>query len=451
MAKTTSKSGPKFVCEECGWDSVKWVGRCGECQAWGTVAEVAAASVRAVEPGPVSAPAVAVTEITTSVHAAISSGFSEFDRVLGGGIVEGSVILLSGEPGVGKSTLLIEVAARCATHSPVLYISGEESSAQVSGRARRVGAVHPDLLVASETDLNAVVGHIEAVNPRVLIVDSVQTVSPPGHEGSAGGVGHVREVATALTRIAKQRGIATILVGHVTKDGSVAGPRTLEHLVDVVVQIEGDRHARLRLIRAQKNRFGPADEVGCFELSDRGLRELTDPSELFVSHRDNSVPGTALTVTLEGTRPLLAEVQALVDPTSQNQPRRVCTGLESGRIAMLLAVLERHTPLGLRAMDVYTATVGGMRLTEPAVDVAIAAALASAATRDCVVPGSVFIGEVGLAGELRRVPNIARRIHEAARLGCTRAIIPANSLDTNVPIPVVEAHTISDALKTAFA
>ncbi len=450
MAKNSTKDRAGYQCSECGWDSLRWVGRCGECQAWGSVAEVGAPSAVSMRPGVVSSPAIPITSVDLREAVSTPSGLGELDRVLGGGLVAGAVILIAGEPGVGKSTLLLEVAARTAERGSVLYVTGEESAAQVRMRAQRVGAMHDNLMLAAETDLGAVLTHIDQVAPRLIVVDSIQTISAAGTDGAPGGVSQVREVAGVLIRTAKQRGITTILVGHVTKDGNVAGPRTLEHLVDVVINIEGDRHARLRLVRAQKNRFGPADEVGCFDLGDDGIRELTDPSELFVSRRHNPVSGTAITVAMEGTRPIVAEVQALVDPTTPGSARRATSGLDSSRVAMVLAVLERRAGIGLKTHDTYTATVGGVKLTEPAADLAVAVAVASAIIDNPVPAGTVIIGEVGLAGEVRRVTGTPRRLAEAARLGFTHAIVAGDPGAVPDGIKVYEASDIRAAIDAAF-
>jgi len=374
-----------------------------------------------------SAPAVPITEIDPRAASARPTGMDELDRVLGGGLVPGAVVLLAGEPGVGKSTLLLEAGALASESGPVLYVTGEESAAQVRLRADRIGAVGPSLYLAAETELSAVLEHVEAVRPQLLIVDSVQTITAPGVDGTPGGVTQIREVTAALMAVARQQFLTTVLVGHVTKDGSIAGPRALEHLVDVVLHFDGDRHAQLRMVRALKNRFGPTDEVGCFELGEYGLIGLPDPSGLFVSQRSKPVPGTCVTVTLEGRRPLLAEVQTLVAASDLEIPRRVTSGLESARVAMVMAVLQRRADVKVGKHDVFAATVGGVRLTEPSVDLAIALALASAAA-DLSVPGSVVaIGEVGLAGEVRRVPGVARRLAEAERMGFRRAIVPAGA------------------------
>jgi DNA repair protein RadA/Sms len=349
----------------------------------------------------------------------------ELDRVLGGGFVPGAVALLAGEPGVGKSTLLLEVAARWASGgNRALYVTAEESAAQVRLRAGRTGALSDDLFLAAEIDLGAVLAHIDQVKPTLVVVDSVQTVSSADVDSAAGGVTQVREVAAALIRVAKERGVATVIVGHVTKDGSIAGPRLLEHLVDVVLYFEGDRHSPLRMVRAVKNRFGPSDEVGCFDLSDAGILSLADPTSLFLSRHASPVPGTCVTVTIEGRRPLLTEVQALVAGTALGSPRRATSGLDSSRVAMVLAVLERRGGFRLMDREVYAATVGGAKVNEPAADLAVALAVASSATSSPVFPRLVAIGEVGLAGEIRRVSGVERRLAEAARLGFTHAVVP---------------------------
>lgn len=437
MANKTRERA-EYKCTECGYATAKWVGRCPECQSWGSIDVVGGAigSLAHVKPGPVSAPAQPIHEIDLAAAAAQSTGVSELDRVLGGGIVPGAAILLAGEPGVGKSTLLLDVARHFAAKGgqPSLVVTGEESAAQVRLRAERIGAVHPRLYLAAETDLAALLSHVDAVQPGLLIVDSIQTISSTVADGTAGGVTQVRAVAAALIAIAKQRGIATIIVGHVTKDGGIAGPRVLEHLVDVVLHFEGDRHATLRLVRAIKNRFGPADEIGCFEMFDGGIRGLADPSGLFTSERTEGVSGTCVTVTLEGRRPLLAEVQALVAASTLATPRRAVSGLDSARVAMVLAVTERRGRVRLAERDVFAASVGGAKITEPAADLAAALAIASAA-HDLPVPsGLVAIGEVALSGELRRVTGVGRRLAEAARLGFTQALIPTGSLaDTPAP------------------
>jgi len=394
-----SSTASLYQCADCGWRATKWSGRCGGCQAWGTVEQVAVPAIARTRLSARAtdrlAPdrAVPITKVDARAASARPTGLDELDRVLGGGLVPGAVVLLAGEPGVGKSTLLLEAGALVSQTGPVLYVTGEESAAQVRLRADRIGAVGDNLYIAAETEL----------------------------------VTQIREVTAALMAVAKQRSLSTVLVGHVTKEGAIAGPRALEHLVDVVLHFEGDRHAQLRMVRALKNRFGPTDEVGCFELGESGLAGLADPSGLFISHHGDHVPGTCLTVTLEGRRPLIAEVQTLLAPSHGTDipPRRVTAGLDSARVAMVIAVLQRRAEVNIGRQDVFAATIGGVRLTEPAVDLAIALALASAAADLAVAGPVVTVGEVGLAGEVRRVPGVARRIAEAQRLGFRRAIVPA--------------------------
>ena len=453
-----------YRCAECGWTTAKWVGRCGECQAWGTVDEVqAAAGPRTVGVARVAAPAQPIGQVDPEPARARATGVGEFDRVLGGGLVPGGVVLVAGEPGIGKSTLLLDVAARAA-RSPaagrdgaqrtVLYVSGEESAAQVRSRAERIEAMAASLYLASETDLATVLGQIDAVAPDLVVVDSVQTIASAEVDGAAGNVSQVREVAAALIAVAKTRGIAVLLVGHVTKDGSIAGPRVLEHLVDVVIQFEGDRHSRLRLVRAVKNRYGPTDEIGCFDLSEVGIVGLPDPSGLFTSDRSVTVPGTCMTVALEGRRPLLVEVQSLVASSTLPQPRRATSGLDSARVQMIIAVLERRAQARIGPNDTFVSTVGGVRLTEPAADLAIALAIGSAVLDQPLLPSLMAVGEVGLSGDIRPAVGIGRRLGEAARLGVTHAIVPRGTIGAvSVPpeLQVAEARDLGGALRAALS
>lgn len=439
-----------FRCSECGWSSRKWVGRCGECQAWGTVEEVAAPKRLSLVPGAVTSKAAPIAEVNLATAQARQTGVAELDRVLGGGIVPGAAILLAGEPGVGKSTLLLSVAAKVARNGVrSLYISGEESASQVRLRAERISALDPNLFLAAETDLGAVIAHIDEVKPTLLIIDSVQTIASSASDGAPGGVTQVREVAGALIRICKERDIALLLVGHVTKDGSIAGPRLLEHIVDVVLNFEGERHSRLRLVRAIKNRFGASDEVGCFDLTDTGIESVLDPTGLFTTRHTEPVPGTCVTVTLEGRRPLLAEIQALVSHGRENDfgnARRVTSGLDSARTNMTLAVLELRAHIRVGGRDVYAATVGGMKMTEPAADLALALAVASAAQGLALPADLVAIGEVGLAGEIRKVSGVNRRLQEAARLGFKKALVPQGSDVTIAGMEIVEVSRLDQAL-----
>jgi len=422
-----AKTQAGYRCTECGWTTVKWVGRCAECQEWGTVVEATEQTgiLRALKPVKINAERAArpITEIAADAVSHWPTGIDEFDSVLGGGIVSGAAILLSGEPGVGKSTLLLEVASKAAaSKSRVLYVSAEESVNQVHLRASRTGALHENLLIAAETDLATIVGQIDAVDPQLVIVDSVQTVSSSAIEGLAGGPSQVREVAATLIRIAKERNLPVLLVGHVTKDGSIAGPRLLEHLVDVVCQFEGDRQTSLRFVRALKNRYGPTDEVGCFEMTGDGIAEVADPSGLFLSRGTTAVSGTCVTVAMEGRRPLPVEVQALVVSTQAPNPRRVANGVDGSRVAMLLAVLEKRAHIATSNQDVYVSTVGGVRLTEPGADLAIALAVASAVKNRPIDHSIVAFGEISLAGEIRPVSSGRQRAAEATRLGFSTRI-----------------------------
>ena len=432
MATTASSkpSRPSFRCSECGASVVRWHGRCPECQSWGTLTEAAAVrgALRKVTPGVVATPARPISAVSAAAVRMRPSGIGEFDRVMGGGLVPGSVTLLAGEPGVGKSTLLL-TAAHAWTSSGAgraLLITGEESAEQVRLRADRIGAVSDGLYLAAETELSAALAHIDAVQPTLLIVDSIQTVTSAELEGSTGGVTQIRAVASALIAVAKERGIATVLVGHVTKDGNIAGPRVLEHLVDVVLHFEGDRQSSLRMVRGVKNRFGPSDEVGCFQMVGDGIVSMTDPSGLFRSARRPLVPGTASTVTVEGRRPLPVELQSLVTPRSRDgYGQRTVAGLAAARVDIVLAVLQRWGGVNIGGSDVMVATVGGARLIEPAADLALAMAVWSSVREIPLAPGLVVIGELGLAAEVRPVTALPRRLAEAARLGFDHAIVPA--------------------------
>ncbi|MBO0680789.1 DNA repair protein RadA [Mycolicibacterium sp. S2-37] len=451
-----AKARTQYRCSECQHITSKWVGRCAECGTWGTVDEapvlaaVAGGAVRrSVAP---SSPAVPITSINPGRTRHDATGVSELDRVLGGGLVPGSVTLLAGDPGVGKSTLLLEVAHRwAASGRRALYLTGEESAGQVRLRAERTGCTHDELYLAAESDLPTALGHIDAVRPTLVVVDSVQTMSTTETDGVPGGVTQVRAVTTALTQYAKaatgHNGIAMVLVGHVTKDGAIAGPRSLEHLVDVVLHFEGDRASPLRMVRGVKNRFGAADEVGCFQLHDNGIECVADPSGLFRDQRTTPVAGTAVTVTLDGKRPLIGEVQALVGAPTGPHPRRAVSGIDSARAAMIAAVLDKHSDLKISPCDIYLSTVGGMRLTDPSSDLAVALAMASARLNCAMPANAVVIGEVGLAGDLRRVTGTDRRLAEAARLGFTRAVVPPGTTAIPAGLRVLNAENIASALR----
>jgi DNA repair protein RadA/Sms len=448
-----SKARSQFRCSECAHVAAKWVGRCPDCGTWGTVNEVAVSTLaghgrRSVAP---TSPAVPISSIDPGATRHFHTGVSELDRVLGGGLVPGSVTLLAGDPGVGKSTLLLEVAHRWAQAGRrALYLSGEESAGQIRLRAERTGCSHDEVFLAAESDLQTALGHIEEVRPSLVVIDSVQTMSTTEADGVTGGVTQVRAVTTALTSYAKAAeppGIAMLLVGHVTKDGAIAGPRSLEHLVDVVLHFEGDRASALRMVRGVKNRFGAADEVGCFLLHDNGIECVADPSGLFLDQRPAPVSGTAVTVTLDGKRPLIGEVQALIGSAVTGSPRRAVSGIDSSRAAMITAVLEKRANLSVGTYDIYLSTVGGMRLTDPSSDLAVALAIASAYA-DLPMPATaVAIGEVGLAGDLRRVTGMDRRLAEAARLGFTCAVVPPGVPSGPAGLQVLNADNITGALR----
>ncbi|MGB0972409.1 MAG: DNA repair protein RadA [Mycobacterium sp.] len=451
MTRGGLKTRSQFRCSECQHVTPKWVGRCPDCQTWGTVDEViqtpaaSPTTSRAVVP---TSPAVPISSIDPGATSHCHTGVSELDRVLGGGLVPGSVTLLAGDPGVGKSTLLLEVAHRWAQAGRrALYLSGEESAGQIRLRAERTGCTHDEVYLAAESDLQTVLGHIEAVQPSLVVVDSVQTMSTAQVDGVTGGVTQVRAVTTSLTMTAKTSEVAILLVGHVTKDGAIAGPRSLEHLVDVVLHFEGDRTSSLRMVRGVKNRFGAADEVGCFLLHDNGIDCVSDPSGLFIDQRPTAVSGTAVTVTLDGKRPMIGEVQALIGSAATGSPRRAVSGIDSSRAAMITAVLEKRAKLPVGTNDIYLSTVGGMRLTDASSDLAVALAIASAFLDVAMPTSAVAIGEVGLAGDLRRVTGMDRRLAEAARLGFNYALVPTGVTAAPPGLRVISADDITSALQ----
>lgn len=394
-------------------------------------------------------PAVPITAVDPDRARHYPTGMSELDRVLGGGVVPGSVSLLAGDPGIGKSTLLLDLAHRWAQGGRrALYISGEESAGQIRMRAERTGCTHDEVYLTAESDVNTVLGHIDEVNPSLVIVDSVQTLSAADTDGVVGGVTQVRAVTTALTAAAKSSGVAMMLVGHVTKEGAIAGPRSLEHLVDVVLHFEGDRNSALRMVRGVKNRFGAADEVGCFLMQDSGIEGVADPSGLFLDQRADPVPGTAVTVSLDGKRPLIGEIQALLtSPNHAGAPRRiVVSGMDQSRVAMITAVLQKRAGVPIGMLDIYLSTVGGMRLTDPSSDLAVAAAMSSAVVGRPLPATLVVFGEVGLAGDLRRVTGMDRRLAEAARLGFCTAVVPVGCGPAPAGLRTIESATVNDAL-----
>jgi DNA repair protein RadA/Sms len=437
-----------FRCQECGGTAPKWVGRCPACEAWGTLAEEREAPTtgggRLLPPASRPVP---ISEVDVAQWQPRLTGIGELDRVLGGGLVPGSVTLLGGEPGIGKSTLLLQaVASIAADGATVLYVSAEESTQQVRVRAERLGALSPTLYLASETALPHLIAALDEVQPAVLVVDSIQTVFDPELGSAPGSVSQVRECAARLVAEAKARGLATVLVGHVTKDGGLAGPRVLEHVVDTVLAFEGDRHHALRLLRASKHRFGATDQLGLFEMTGSGLEGVPDPSRLFLADRRHGVSGSVIVPTMEGHRPLLVELQALVTRSSLASPRRSAQGIDGGRAALLLAVLGERAGLPFDGVDVYALAVGGVRVVEPGADLALALALASALVGRPVPSDLVVCGEVGLGGEVRQVAQCERRLAEAARLGFDRAVVPRSSPGDDVDIELLRVESLAHAI-----
>jgi DNA repair protein RadA/Sms len=431
----------------CGADAPKWSGRCTGCGDWNTLAEELDEPATLVGLASPPVPPVPITAVRSSDGQPVPTGLAEVDRVLGGGLVPGSVTLVGGEPGIGKSTLVLQLmGARAAAGATVLYVSGEESADQVRLRADRLGALHDRLPLAAETSLPAVLHHIEQVRPEVCVIDSVQTLHDPAYSSAPGSVTQVRECAHRLVQAAKGTGTTIVLVGHVTKEGQLAGPRVLEHVVDTVLSFEGDRHHALRLLRAAKHRFGSTEELGLFAMAAAGLEPVPDPSGMFLGDRRPGIPGTVVTPALEGHRPLLVEVQTLVADSSLAHPRRSAQGLDSGRLSLLLAVLERRAALPMQGLDVYAMAVGGVRVVEPGADLAICCALASSFVGRPVSATTVAVGEVGLAGELRQVGRLDRRLAEASRLGFTMAVVPRSAPDVDAPIELLRVPTLAAAL-----
>jgi DNA repair protein RadA/Sms len=416
-----------FCCAACGYQSPKWLGRCPDCGAWGSLSQETPGHEATEVAASIPVPLVEVDPLGATRR---TTGVPELDRVLGGGFVAGSVTLIGGEPGMGKSTLALQtLGAMAADGARCLLVSAEESATQVRLRAERLGSLPPDLLVVSETSLPVVCAHIAAVAPDMVVIDSIQSIHDPDVTGTAGSVSQVRESAQRIVRLAKEQGIATVLVGHVTKDGSLAGPRALEHVVDTVLSFEGDRHHALRMLRALKHRFGPTDELGLLEMTSAGLHEVSDPSTLFLADRRAGSPGSVVAAVMEGSRPLCVEVQALVAASAAPMPKRVAQAFDSSRLSMLIAVLQRREQLPLADQDVYASIAGGVRVAEPGVDLAVAVAIAGAKHDVAVADDMVVLGEVGLGGEVRLVPHTPRRLAEALRLGFGRAIVPASTPD----------------------
>lgn len=451
MARTKTK----FVCQNCGYSSAKWLGRCPECGSWDSMAEEIETPAKPQQsflmpqetPKPKTLDKVMLTEVER-----LQTGINEFDRVLGGGLVPGSLVLLGGDPGIGKSTMLLDAGMRFAANNiKVLYVSGEESEAQTAMRARRLGKPGAALLVMTATDLDAVLLQAKEVQPQILVIDSIQTMYNAELQTAAGSVGQVRECTAKLLRFAKATGIAVIIIGHVTKDGNIAGPRLLEHMVDVVLQFEGDRSYSFRVLRALKNRFGSTSESGIFSMEAGGLIEVANPAGLFLENRAENAPGSVVCACLEGNRPIMVEVQALVAKTPYGMPRRTAVGFDYNRVNMLLAILERRLGMDFGNFDAYLNVVGGMKITEPAADLAAAAALVSSYRNKAVPHGVLAVGEVGLTGEIRRVSNTERRIRDAANLGFTKFVVPKGKLNMEQKTSgIIQAATLEEALSAIF-
>ncbi|HLG26758.1 MAG TPA: DNA repair protein RadA [Paenisporosarcina sp.] len=454
-----AKRKTKFMCNSCGYESAKWMGRCPGCNEWNTMVE----EIEVVVKGPRRTfqhsdgpqhKATPITAIEIADEPRVDTDLEELNRVLGGGVVPGSLVLIGGDPGIGKSTLLLQVSALLANKGHrVLYMSGEESVRQTKLRAERLGVKSAELYIYSETNLELVNEAIDSVQPKFVVIDSIQTVHHPEVTSAPGSVSQVRECTAELMRIAKTKNIAIFLVGHVTKEGQIAGPRILEHMVDTVLYFEGERHHTYRILRSQKNRFGSTNEIAIFEMLQGGLKEVLNPSELFLQERSQGAAGSTVVASMEGTRPILVEIQALVTPTSFNYPKRMASGIDQNRVQLLMAVLEKRMGMLLQTQDAYIKVAGGVKLDEPAIDLAVLTTIVSSYRDVAVSAHDCFIGEVGLTGEVRRVSRVEQRVQEAAKLGFKRAIIPASNIggwDFPKGIKVIGVESINDALKEAF-
>ncbi len=457
-----AKQRTLFVCDDCGVSSPRWAGQCGSCGAWNALKEMRVASGSGAASRPERAVviqrqrALPLADVTTADLDRVVLPLVEINRVLGGGVVPGGVVLLGGEPGIGKSTLILQAADMLAQRTPpVLYVSGEESPQQIKVRAERLGLSGAGLHLLSETNLDAILDEVDRLEPRALIIDSIQTVHLDSVTSAAGSVTQVRECGSRLARLAKTRHTPVFLIGHVTKSGDLAGPRVLEHMVDIVLQLEGDRHHSYRLLRGIKNRFGSTHEVGVFEMRGKGMIEVPNPSAAFLAERLSGVPGSAVTVTLEGTRPLLVEVQALVSPTGgQGPPRRMANGIDLNRLLLLAAVLTRRLGLPLGNHDIFVNVVGGLRVGEPSIDLAVALAIVSSARGQAIDAEHVVFGEVGLSGEVRSVGHVERRLAEAAKLGFPRAVVPEIGLPKDMDVRDMQARgvrTLGQAIDAVLA
>jgi DNA repair protein RadA/Sms len=445
-----AKAKTLYACTECGGQAPKWQGQCPHCGAWNTLVETIAATapVRFESVSGARSTVTPLASVKARGTSRIPTGIEEFDRVLGGGLVPGGVILLGGDPGIGKSTLLLQAGAALGAAHRTLYVTGEESAEQIALRAQRLGLVNAPIELLAEVQLEAIVAAINATSPEIVVIDSVQTVYTEALASAPGSVAQVRECAAQLTRLAKQRGVIVLFVGHVTKEGAIAGPRVLEHIVDTVLYFEGDPHSSFRLVRAIKNRFGAANELGVFAMTERGLKGVANPSALFLSQHAEGVAGSAVVATLEGSRPLLVEVQALVDPVQGGMPRRLAVGLDPQRLALLLAVLHRHGGVDTGGFDVFVNAVGGVRILEPAADLAVLLSVCSSLKNKPVPQKTLIFGEVGLAGEIRPVQRGQERIREAAKLGFTTFVIPNLNKPTQVPenTRIIAVDRVDEAL-----
>ena len=447
------KSKVIYICSECGAQSAKWIGKCPDCGGWNTFAEDVVAVTKTTKKVAQSAASpVKLSSVDTAKEARIVCGIGELDRVLGGGIVRGSLVLVGGEPGIGKSTILLQLIKSLEKDTRFFYVSGEESEKQLKMRADRLN-IKQDLYVLTETDINAVLSHAQTIAPDILIVDSIQTMYNPEVASAPGTVSQVRDVTLSLMKLAKEKGISVFVVGHVTKEGSLAGPKVLEHMVDCVLYFEGERHQSHRILRAVKNRFGSTNEIGVFEMTGEGLMEVKNPSSMMLDGRPENTSGSTVICTLEGTRPLLAEVQALCAPTSFPAPRRMTTGADFNRVNMLLAVLEKRVGMNLSNQDIYVNIIGGMRITEPAADLGILCAVASAFRNKDINPEIALVGEVGLTGELRAVNQLEKRLNEIKKLGFSKCIVPAsNKRGLLAPdgLEIFYAKNVGSALQLLF-
>ncbi|HMN83809.1 MAG TPA: DNA repair protein RadA [Burkholderiaceae bacterium] len=449
-----ARARTQYVCSECGGSTPKWQGQCPHCSAWNTLVETPAEPAgghRYQSLAPASA-VITLDAVPPEDISRLATGSDEFDRVLGGGLVEGSVVLIGGDPGIGKSTLLLQALAHLAAQRPALYVSGEESIGQVALRARRLGLDTSRLQVLAEIQLERIVATLEAQRPTVAVIDSIQTLYSEALNSAPGSVAQVRECAARLTRLSKQTGVAIVMIGHVTKEGTLAGPRVLEHIVDAVLYFEGDPHSSFRLVRAFKNRFGAVNELGVFAMTDRGLRGVSNPSALFLSHHEKAVAGSCVLITQEGSRPLLVEVQALVDTANAPTARRLSVGLEQNRLAMLLAVLHRHAGIACFDQDLFINAVGGVRIAEPAADLAVMLAIVSSLKNKPLPRGLAVFGELGLAGEVRPAPRGQERLREAAKLGFSKVLMPKANAPKRSPegVTTIAIERIEQALDAAW-